>query len=207
MDRIGRDRRTARQRFDHDQAERVGPAGEDENVGRCIGRCERRALQRAEKVRARMPLCQIGSGRSVPDDDLRSFHRRVQEGADILLDRHAAYAEHGPRDGKDFPRDRIPVMVWQANLWGRSVLNLVLKNQLREAYDILDEVVHPEGLGGGALGGGDVRLELHRIRAAARRLVDERMRQAQAAVVRQPHLGDDQAASVLKQAHGVTPRS
>ena len=41
-------------------------------------------------------------------------------------------------DGSAFPRDRIPVMVWQANLWGWAVINLVLKNQLREAYDILD---------------------------------------------------------------------
>ena len=49
------------------------------------------------------------------------------------------------RDGKDFPRERIPVMVWQANLWGRSVLNLVLKNQLREAYDILDEELRTVG--------------------------------------------------------------
>jgi sigma-B regulation protein RsbU (phosphoserine phosphatase) len=49
------------------------------------------------------------------------------------------------RDPSAFPRERIPVMVWQSNLWGRGVLNLVLKNQLREAYDILDEELRTVG--------------------------------------------------------------
>jgi sigma-B regulation protein RsbU (phosphoserine phosphatase) len=49
------------------------------------------------------------------------------------------------RDAARFPHDRIPVMVWQANLWGRSVLNLVLKNQLRAAYDILDDELRTVG--------------------------------------------------------------
>src|SRR5688572_4182821 len=48
-------------------------------------------------------------------------------------------------DGSSFPRERIPVMVWQANLWGWAVLNLVLKNQLREAYDVLDEELRTVG--------------------------------------------------------------
>jgi sigma-B regulation protein RsbU (phosphoserine phosphatase) len=49
------------------------------------------------------------------------------------------------RDGSAFPRERIPVMVWQANLWGWAVLNLVLKNQLREAYDVLDAELRTVG--------------------------------------------------------------
>src|SRR5688572_1527480 len=40
-------------------------------------------------------------------------------------------------DGSAFPRDRLPVIVGQANLRGWAVLNLVLENQLREADDIL----------------------------------------------------------------------
>jgi hypothetical protein len=43
-----------------------------------------------------------------------------------------------------------------------------------------------------------VRLELDGIRAAARHLVDERVREAEAPVVRQPDLTDDQAAILLQ---------
>jgi sigma-B regulation protein RsbU (phosphoserine phosphatase) len=42
------------------------------------------------------------------------------------------------RDPKGVMRDRIPMMVMQSNLWGRSVLNSVLRGQLKEAYDALD---------------------------------------------------------------------
>jgi sigma-B regulation protein RsbU (phosphoserine phosphatase) len=49
------------------------------------------------------------------------------------------------RDPARFPFERLPDMLWQANLWGRSVLNLVLKNQLRAAYDVLDEELRTVG--------------------------------------------------------------
>jgi sigma-B regulation protein RsbU (phosphoserine phosphatase) len=42
------------------------------------------------------------------------------------------------RDGERFPRQRIPTIVWQANLWGRSVLSSVLREELKVAYDALD---------------------------------------------------------------------
>jgi phosphoserine phosphatase RsbU/P len=42
------------------------------------------------------------------------------------------------RDGERFPRQRIPTIVWQANLWGRSVLSSVLREELKSAYDALD---------------------------------------------------------------------
>src|SRR5262249_29763142 len=37
------------------------------------------------------------------------------------------------RDGSTFPLERYPMMVWQANLWGRAVYNLVLRRSLEEA--------------------------------------------------------------------------
>lgn len=42
------------------------------------------------------------------------------------------------RDAAAYPVERVPVMVWQANLWGRGVLNLVLRQQLQKAYDELE---------------------------------------------------------------------
>ena len=49
------------------------------------------------------------------------------------------------RDPAPFPRHRIPVMVWQANLYGRSTLNLVLRQQLKAAYDALDREMQAVG--------------------------------------------------------------
>jgi phosphoserine phosphatase RsbU/P len=37
-----------------------------------------------------------------------------------------------------FPVHRLPMMVWQANLWGRSVMNFALREELKSAYDALD---------------------------------------------------------------------
>ncbi len=42
------------------------------------------------------------------------------------------------RDPKGVVRDRIPMMVMQSNLWGRSVLSSVLRRELKVAYDALD---------------------------------------------------------------------
>ena len=38
------------------------------------------------------------------------------------------------RDASTFPFERIPALVWQANLWGRSVTNLVLRQELQESF-------------------------------------------------------------------------
>jgi sigma-B regulation protein RsbU (phosphoserine phosphatase) len=37
-----------------------------------------------------------------------------------------------------FPREQIPDLVWRSNLFGRATSNLVLKEELREAYQALD---------------------------------------------------------------------
>lgn len=42
------------------------------------------------------------------------------------------------RDSQGIARDRIPMMIMQTNLWGRSVLSSVLRRELKEAYDALD---------------------------------------------------------------------
>jgi sigma-B regulation protein RsbU (phosphoserine phosphatase) len=49
------------------------------------------------------------------------------------------------RDPATFPMDRIPIMMWQSNLWGRSVLNLVLRKELKVAYDALDKELQQVG--------------------------------------------------------------
>ena len=63
---------------------------------------------------------------------------------------------------------------------------------------VLPAELHAERLGRRALGGGDVRLELHGVGAGVRDRVDERVRQAEAAVVRQRDLADDQATTRTK---------
>jgi sigma-B regulation protein RsbU (phosphoserine phosphatase) len=42
------------------------------------------------------------------------------------------------RDKKKLPLERVPTMVWQSNLFGRSTLNLVLRQEVKAAYDALD---------------------------------------------------------------------
>ncbi|HEY1921496.1 MAG TPA: PP2C family protein-serine/threonine phosphatase [Tepidisphaeraceae bacterium] len=49
------------------------------------------------------------------------------------------------RDPKGVVRDRIPMMVMQSNLWGRSVLNSVLRGELKTAYDALDHELKTVG--------------------------------------------------------------
>ncbi len=49
------------------------------------------------------------------------------------------------RDPSTFPRGRIPMMVWQANLYGRMTHALVLRNELKRAYDALDEELRSVG--------------------------------------------------------------
>ena len=50
------------------------------------------------------------------------------------------------RDPKGTARDQIPMMVMQSNLWGRSVLNSVLRHELKDAYDALDHELKTVGL-------------------------------------------------------------
>jgi sigma-B regulation protein RsbU (phosphoserine phosphatase) len=39
---------------------------------------------------------------------------------------------------EDFPFEQLPMMIWQANLWGRATLNLVTQQKLAAAYTALD---------------------------------------------------------------------
>jgi sigma-B regulation protein RsbU (phosphoserine phosphatase) len=50
------------------------------------------------------------------------------------------------RDPNGMARDQIPMMVMQSNLWGRSVLNSVLRHELKDAYDALDHELKTVGL-------------------------------------------------------------
>jgi sigma-B regulation protein RsbU (phosphoserine phosphatase) len=42
------------------------------------------------------------------------------------------------RDADAFPPDQFPQMVWMSNLYGRATHNLVLSEQLKEAYEAVD---------------------------------------------------------------------
>ncbi len=42
------------------------------------------------------------------------------------------------QDETDFPFDRVPMMLWLANLWGRATLNLVNTQKLQTAYDAIN---------------------------------------------------------------------
>ena len=60
---------------------------------------------------------------------------------------------------------------------------------------VLSAELHAKRLGRRAFLGGDVRLELHRIRAGRGDRVDERVREAEAAIVRHRHFADHEASS------------
>lgn len=49
------------------------------------------------------------------------------------------------RQPEGIERDKIPMMVMQANLWGRSVLSSVLRRELKTAYDALDHELKAVG--------------------------------------------------------------
>jgi sigma-B regulation protein RsbU (phosphoserine phosphatase) len=49
------------------------------------------------------------------------------------------------RDAEGIPREQIPMMIMQSNLWGRSVLSSVLRRELKEAYDSLDHELKAVG--------------------------------------------------------------
>src|SRR5262249_57121576 len=66
------------------------------------------------------------------------------------------------------------------------------------AGGVLARKFHPKRLRRRAFGRRDVGLELDRIRARARDLVDERVGVAEAAVVRQTDFPDDETATVLE---------
>lgn len=42
------------------------------------------------------------------------------------------------KDAANFPLEAVPTMVWMSNLWGRGVLNLVLRKQLQTMNEALD---------------------------------------------------------------------
>jgi phosphoserine phosphatase RsbU/P len=48
-------------------------------------------------------------------------------------------------DPADLPLDRYPNLVWQANLFGRATLNLVLRRELSLAYEALDREMKTVG--------------------------------------------------------------
>ena len=84
--RESRDRQAAGQRLDIDQPERVGPAGEDEQVRRGIGRRPApRPCIGAEEGGLGIARLERGQRRAVADHDLGARDRAIEERLDILL--------------------------------------------------------------------------------------------------------------------------
>lgn len=63
------------------------------------------------------------------------FDRGESINMSVVLTRHT--------DG--VPREMIPMMILQSNLWGRAVLNSVLQRELKAAYDALDHELKAVG--------------------------------------------------------------
>ena len=93
LDRIGRDRRPRGQSFQQHEAERIGAAREDEDVGTAIGGGEWRAMQGAEEMDSGIACTQCRQRRAFADDDLAAGHVEREERLDILLHRDAADME------------------------------------------------------------------------------------------------------------------
>jgi phosphoserine phosphatase RsbU/P len=49
------------------------------------------------------------------------------------------------REPNYFPREHLPEQVWMSNLFGRMTLNLVLRDQLRRAYEAVDKELKTVG--------------------------------------------------------------
>ena len=92
-DRIGRDRQARGQRLQHDDAERVGEAGEDEDIGARIDLRERLTAQRPEEDRIGKARFEIAPRRPVADDDLGAGKIEREEGGDVLLHRKPGHGE------------------------------------------------------------------------------------------------------------------
>jgi len=48
-------------------------------------------------------------------------------------------------DPANFRFDRYPIYMWQSNLWGRATLNLVMRKELKVAYDMVDKEMRVVG--------------------------------------------------------------
>ena len=86
---VGRDGGAAGERFDHHQAERVGAAWENEDVGGGIGAGEIGAEQWPQEMRVGVARDERGACRAVADDHLGAGMLGGEERLDILLDRDA----------------------------------------------------------------------------------------------------------------------
>ena len=103
-DRKGGDRHAAGQRLDQDEAERVGTAGEDEDVGGGDVRRQRAVLKIPEKPRPRISRAQRLQRRTLADDDLCALRVEREKRLDVLLDGDTAGIE------EDRPRIAVEVL-------------------------------------------------------------------------------------------------
>src|SRR6266702_7697087 len=90
LHRERRDRQATRERFQQDQAERVGLAGKHEDVGRRIDVRQFLAVLFPQKDRVRIGLLQRDARRAITDDHLGAGPVEVEEGLEILLHRDPA---------------------------------------------------------------------------------------------------------------------
>ena len=90
MRRIGRDRRPRRHGLQDHEAEGVGPAREDKDIGVPETPGQLPAEAGPKEFGVRIFLFQLGPRRTVADHDLGARQVRLEEGLDILLDCHPA---------------------------------------------------------------------------------------------------------------------
>ena len=91
--RVGGDRDAGGERLEEHDAEGVGPAREDEDVGAGIGLGQRLAGPHAEEVGLRVRRLERRQRRPVADHHLAAGQVEGEEGADVLLDRDPADEE------------------------------------------------------------------------------------------------------------------
>lgn len=79
--------------FEHDDAECVGQAGEDEDIGSGIGLDQIVSPEDSRKIDFRIKFTQLDTGGAVADDHLLSGEVQLEEGRQILLHGDPAYVE------------------------------------------------------------------------------------------------------------------
>ena len=104
FDGVGGDGDAAGHGFEHDQAEGVGFAGEDHDVGGGEVSCQVAVFPVAEEVGLGIFRLQVFKGGAVTDDDFGAGQVEVEEIGDVLLHRHPAEVEG---DGTGQVHDRL----------------------------------------------------------------------------------------------------
>lgn len=101
-DRVRGHGNAASEGFEHDQAEGIGKAGEDEDIGGGVVTGEFFTMFHADKVDVGIFLAEGGELRAIADDEFGAGEGELEEGFDVFFDGDAAdVQEDGTRCGKE----------------------------------------------------------------------------------------------------------